>query len=194
VICTSGSDSDECDALEFLKVNFNAEDGDVTVTDLVFDIDRTGGSNVASGTVAYIYDGSTLVGSASVAGTGAGSMTATFSDIDWVVPADTTRVLAFKMDIVDSALTLDTFDVSLGVDTAVATAITSEKPNGDSITETGSAQGRNITIRKVGPEITLISKSITTSGVPQGNPAANITSTSTLSATFNLKIKAVEVI
>ena len=108
-----------------------------------------------------------------------------FCEIDWVVPKDTTKVLAFKVDVRDASVQADTY--AADIDTADVTA---ENAAGASITESGTAQGKTFTIRKVGPQVTLVSKSITTSGVPQGNPAAGLTSTSTLSATFNVKIKA----
>jgi hypothetical protein len=118
-------------------------------------------------------------------------MSATFSDIDWTVPADTTRTLSFTVDIDSAGLAADTFAADLGVTTAVATNVTSENSAGTSITETGSAQGKTITVRKVGPEVTLVSKSITTNGVPQAQGVTTNVSTSTLTATFNIKVKAV---
>ena len=184
VICESNTDNDECDLLELAKFDFKAEKDAVTVTDLVVDLVR-GGATIATTTTAYIYDGSTLVGSASVAGTSLTAGGATFTDIDWVVPKDTTKVLSLKVDVRDASVQADTF--AADIDTADVTA---ENSAGAAITEAGSAQGRTFTIRKVGPQVTLVSKSITTSGVPQGAPAAGLTSTSTLSATFNVKIKA----
>jgi hypothetical protein len=189
VIANEGSSDNELDGLVLAIINFKGEKDQVKVTDLVADITR-GGNNVATATTAYVYDGSTLVGSASVAGTTATAMTATFSDIDWIIPADTTKTLTLKVDIDSAALAADTFIGGIGNVTAVATAITSENSDGSSIIETGSAAGKTMTVRKVGPEVTQVSKSITTSGVAQSDTATNL-STSTLSATFNIKIKAV---
>jgi len=189
VICMQGTTEDECDGLEVARFNFRATKDAVTVTDFVLDLVRGGGNNVATATTAYLYDGSTLVGSASVGSGTADDGTikkATFADIDWVVPADTTRTLSIKLDIDDAGLLADTFTAS--TDAADTTA---ENSVGNSVVATGSADGNTVTIRKVGPEVTLVSKSITTNGVPQGNPAAGLTSTSTLTATFNIKVKAV---
>lgn len=191
VIANEGASDNELDGLVLAKVNFKADKDNVKVTDLKADITRGGGNNVATATTAYVYEGNTLVGSASVAGTSATAMTATFSNIDWIVPADTTKTLTLKVDIDSAANALDTFIGGVGNVTAIATAVTSENSAGSSITETGSATGRTITVRKVGPEVSLVSKSITTSGVPQGSPAVGLTSTSTMTATFNVKIKAV---
>lgn len=182
VICTSGSDEDECDELELLRANFKAEDDDITVTDLVVDINMTG-ADTATATTAYLYDGSTLVGSASIDElTGANS--ATFSDIDWVVPADTTRVLSIRVDIRDAKAALNSFAADID-----AADVTAENSSGTGITESGSATGKTFAIRKVGPQVTLVSKSITTDGVPQSD-TANSRSTSTLTATFNVKLQA----
>ncbi|OHA89814.1 MAG: hypothetical protein A3C70_00980 [Candidatus Zambryskibacteria bacterium RIFCSPHIGHO2_02_FULL_43_14] len=186
VICTSSTDEDECDELELMKVDFKAEKDDVTLTDLVVDINMTGG-DTATATTAWLYDGSTLVGSATIVElTGANS--ATFDDIDFVVPKDMTKTLSVKVDIRDTDATTNSFAADIDTDD-----VTAENAQGTGITESGSAAGRVIEVRKVGPQITLVSKSITTDGVPQNDtgPTSANRSTSTLSATFNLKIKAV---
>ncbi len=187
VIAEQGSSNNEYDRLEVLKADFKAEKDAVTITDLVIDIVRggTAGASSATATTAYLYDGDTVVGSAAVAGTSLTAMGATFADIDYVVPKDTTKTLSIQLDIDDAALAHDTFAVD--IDTADVTA---ENSAGAGITESGTAVGKTMTVRKVGPQLTLVSKSVTTSGVPQGSPAVGLTSTSTLSATFNLKIKA----
>jgi len=190
VIASQGSSDNEYDDLVLLIADFKADKDQVKVTDLIVDIVRGGGNNVATATTAYVYDGSTLLGSAVVAGTSATAMSATFNNIDWIIPANTTKKLTVKVDIDSAALATDTFTADIGSTSAVATNVTSENSVGDSITETGSAVGSAITIRNVGPELTLVSKSITTDGVPQSSASNNL-STSTLTATFNLKIKAV---
>ena len=191
VIANEGTSDNELDGLVLAKVNFKGEKDQVTVTDLIVDITRGGTLTTATTTTAYLYDGSTLVGSATVAGTADITTTATFSDIDWVIPADTTKTLTIKVDVDTAGPASTTFIAGVGNVTAVATAIASENSAGSSVTETGTATGRTITVRSVGPEVSLVSKSIATSGVPQGVPAATLTSTSTMTATFNIKIKAV---
>jgi peptidoglycan hydrolase-like protein with peptidoglycan-binding domain len=185
VIANQGSSNNEYDELTLAKFDYKAEDDDVTITDLVVNIVRGGTLTTATATTGYIYDGSTLIGSATVNGTTDAVMSATFSDIDWTIPADTTRSLTFKVDIDSAGLLATTFSAS-----STASGITSENSAGSSISESGSAQGKTITVRKVGPEVTLVSKSITTSGVPQTS-GSNNPSTSTLTATFNIKVKAV---
>ena len=191
VICDQGTDEDECDNLEVAKFDFKTTKDSVKITDFVLDIVRTNNAtplatgNVATATTAYLYDGNSLVGSASGVGTSPTVMTATFSDIDWTVPADTTRTLSVRFDVDDAALGADTFVASTD-----AGDTTAENTAGTTVTATGSADGKTITIRKVGPAVSLVSKSVTTSGVPQSD-TSNSLSTSTLSATFNVKIKSV---
>lgn len=195
VIANQGSSSNEYDDLVLAKINFKAEDDQVKVTDLIADITRSGTQTTATATTAYIYEGSVsagnLVGSAAVAGTTLALGTATFSNIDWIIPADTTKTLVLTVDVDSAGVAFTSLAGSVGSTTAVATAVTSENSAGSSITETGAGEGRFITVRKIGPEVSLISKSIVTDGVAQGNPAAGLTTTSTLTATFNIKIKAV---
>jgi hypothetical protein len=182
VICTSGADEDECDELEVLRFNAKAEDDDVTITDLVVDLTQ-GGATGASTTVAYLYDGSTLVASETVDHDD-GETAITFADIDWTVSEGSTKIFSVKLDITDTDATRDTWTAD--IDTADVTA---ENSRGDGVTESGSATGNAIGVRKVGAEVSLVSKSITTNGVPQGSGSNNI-STSTLTATFNIKVKA----
>ena len=184
VICEKGTDSDECDDLEVAKFDFRAEKDSVKITDFVLDIARAGGTAATSST-AYLYEGSTLIGSASVVGTTLALMTATFADIDWVVPKDTTKTLSVRFDIDDAVLAADTFIASTD-----AGDTTAENSAGTVVTATGSADGRTFTIRNIGPEVTLLSKSVTTDGVPQGAPFSGGTSTSTLTAKFNVRVKA----
>lgn len=180
VIASSGNDEDERDGLELLRVDFRAEDDTVTLTDLVVDIVRTG-AVTATATTAYLYDGSTLVGSATVVDLG-GSDSATFDDLEVNINEDSTKTLTVKIDIRDAGTGATVF--SANVDTADVTAENSE---GDSITESGSASGESITVRKVGIEVSLVSKSIS-KGTSQ---AQNNTSTSTVEAQFVLRVKAV---
>src|SRR3989344_3489100 len=202
VIANSGGSSNEKDNLVLAKINFKAEDDQVKVTDLTADITRSGTQTTATATTAYIYEGGTisggvisggtLVGSAAVAGTTLPLGTAAFTNIDWIIPADTTKTLTLAIDVDSAGVAFTSFAGSVGSTTAVATAIASENSAGTSITETGAAEGRFVTVRKIGPEVSLASTpTIATDGVAQGNPAAGLTTTSTLTATFNITIKAV---
>ncbi len=182
VIAAQGSSENEYDGLEVLKVDFKAEKDDVTITDLVVDIVRGGTTTTATATTAYLYDGSSLVGSASVAGTSATLMGATFADIDYLVSKNSTKTLTVKLDIDTAGTAFTSFTVD--IDTADVTA---ENAAGTGITESGSATGETINVRSVGLEVSLVSKSITKSATASQNNY----STSTAEATFVLRLKAV---
>jgi len=188
VICTSSSTEDECDELELLRADFRAEKDNVTLTDLIVDVNMTG-ADTATATTAWLYDVSASpavkVGSATLVEL-TGSDSATFTDIDYIIPVNTTKTLSVKVDIRGVDAASNSFDAN--IDTG---DVTSENAAGTGLTESGSATGKTIEVRKVGPQLTLVSKSITTDGVPQGSPFAGGTSTSTLTATFNFKVKAV---
>ncbi len=177
VICTSGSDEDECDELEILRADFKADDDDVIITDLVVDMAFSGAATTTTG---YLYDGSTLVGSDSIDTDSHSGFT--FDDIDWTVPDGTTRTLTVKVDVIDAATSATTF--AADIDTADVTAENSE---GDTADASGSAAGNTLTVREVGPEFSLISRSILPGSTPE---QANI-STSTAQASFTLRITAV---
>lgn len=180
VVAADGSGDNELDRLSVLVFDLKAEKDDMTVTDLTVDITYSGGDGTsATATTVYLYDGSTELDSASSNG-----VVATFSDLDFVVPKDTTKTLTVKIDIrtADGNARSMTFDID-------AADVTAENSVGDSKTTTGSAQGYAMSVRNAGVEIALVSKSITTAGVAQTNTSP--LSTSTLTATFNVKIKAV---
>lgn len=183
VVASAGSQENEMDKLSLLAFDLRAEKDEVTLTDLTIDVTYAG-SGLATATTLYLYDGSTELDSASVAATSATVAGATFSDIDYVIPKDTTKTLWVKADIRLADGTIRT--IALDIDTADVTA---ENTAGDSITESGSATGYAIGVRNVGAEVTLVSKSITTTGVSQ--TGSSPLSTSTLTATFNVKVKAV---
>lgn len=181
VIAAQGTSENELDGLALLKFTARAEKDAVTITDAVVTLARAGGT-VATATTAYLYDGSTLVGSATVAGTSATAMSATFSDIDFVVAKDVTKTFTVKVDIDSADSTATTFTASV----AATTGITAERPNGDAVSESGSATGEGIVVRNAGPEFTVKSANATyTAG------AGYAGATSTAKATFVINIKAV---
>lgn len=177
VIAASGSSENELDKLTALTFDVKAEKDNVIITDLVIDVVKTGTGGATASTTVYLYDGSTELDSATVS-----SGAATFSDLDYEVPRDSTKTLTVKVDLRNANGTVS--NIALDIDTA---DITAENSRGDSITESGSAVGETFYVRNVGPQFTLVSKSISKSGTAsQSN-----TSTSTATALFNVKIKAV---
>ncbi len=178
-ICTSSSTEDECDKLELLKVNLKAEKDDVLLTDVVVNISKTD-AGTASTSAAYLYDGSTLVGSATTMNF-SGQSSVTFADIDYKILKDTTKTLSFQVDVIDNITNPSVWTAS-----TTAANLTAENMRGTAITESGNGLGESITTRKAGPEFTLKSKSITYGGAP-GFAGA----TTTAKADFVITMKAV---
>ena len=184
LVATDGSDSDELDDLTLLVFDLKAQKDDVKVTDLYIEIEAASAGGATASTSVSVYDGSTELDSASLTGTA--EDTAYFANLDYVVPKDTTKTLTVKVDVIDANGTRQGFTAK-----ASSTGIVAENTLGDSATDSGSATGYEIGVTNVGPEISLTSKSITTSGVPQSDDTTVGLSTSTLAANFSVKIKAV---
>jgi hypothetical protein len=185
---TSGSAENELDKLSLMTFDLKAEKDEVTVTDMGVSIAKAGAGAANASTTVYLYDGSTELDSASLTGTGANGSFYNFTDLDLVVPKGTTKTITVKADIRSANGTAATFTASAS--TTGTSALVSENSKGDSVTESGSATGYGITVRNEGLDVQLVSKSITTSGVPQTS-GANNPSTSTVTANFTFKVKAV---
>lgn len=175
VVASEGSDKDEADKVTALIFNVKATKDDVTVTDVTVGVT---GTAVTQGeiTTAYLFDGSEEVANAEV-----DSNVAVFNDISVTVDKDTTKKLTVKFDVRNAIETAK--DVTV---TVSGSDITSENSLGDDITPTGSATGNALTIVSAGPSLTLASKSTSKTTISDAG-----VSTTTLSATFNVKIAAV---
>ena len=161
-----------------------AEKDAVTMTDINIAIAKSvaGAAAASASSTVYLYEGSTELDNADLT-----TNTAVFSDFDYTIPKDTTKTFMVKADIRSATAARASFVAS-----ASSTGITAENSVGDSVsTKSGTATGYSIGVRDVGPELTLVSKSIVASGAPQNNGATTNVSTSTLTATFNIKVKAV---
>ena len=160
-----------------------AEKDSAKITDMNIAVAKAGTGGATASTTVYLYEGSTLLANATV-----GSLnTAVFSDLDYTIAKDVTKTFTVKVDIRNANKTISNFTAS-----ASSTGITDENSVGDSVTDSGTATGNQVGVLSVGPEFTLVSKSITTNGVPQDNVSGTASiSTSTITATFNIKVKAV---
>lgn len=188
IFATAGSNENELDKATLMVFDLKAEKDDVEVTDMLVTVTKTGSGGANASTTVYLFDGSTELDSASLVNSGAAGSTFSFTDLDYVVPKDTTKTLTLKADIRSANGTAATFQASAS--TTGTSAIVTENSQGDSVTESGSATGYSISVRNQGLEVSLVSKSVTTSGVPQTS-GANNPSTSTITANFNFKVKAI---
>ena len=183
VIVTSGSTEDE-GRFTALVFDVKAEKDDVKITDIHITVAKSG-SGAAAVSTAYIYADGIEVDNAAISGG-----TATFTNFNRIIPRDTTKTYTVMIDV-SSANSVDArFIVSAS--TTLAAGFVAENSRGDSITESGSAAGQSIGIRNVGLEVSLVSKpTIVAAGAPQNNGVTTNVSTSTLSANFIVRVKAV---
>ena len=172
-----GSDSsNNADKVAILDFDVKATKDNVKLTDLTVTSTITGGGTVST---AYLYDGSTLVDSATVTSTG----TAVFADFESTVSKDTTKTYTVKIDTTGGTSTGTT--VVATVDSATLTA---ENSLGDTVTTaniSGTATGNTITVYSDAAVFTLTSASITK------NPAVSGVSSSSIDGTFVFTLKAV---
>ncbi|HVU06416.1 MAG TPA: peptidoglycan-binding domain-containing protein [Candidatus Paceibacterota bacterium] len=176
VVASAGANNNQYDKLPLLAFDVRAQKDQVEITDLTATVNGTG---AATATAAYLYDGSTLIGSASV-NTSTGK--AVFSNINYWVPQDTTKVLTIKADIQNAGTSNSTFNATVAANGPVA-----QNTQGSTVNPSGTATGNTFNVRSVGPVFTLNSATITKSATASQNNF----STSTADATFNLTITAV---
>ncbi|HVT75282.1 MAG TPA: peptidoglycan-binding domain-containing protein [Candidatus Paceibacterota bacterium] len=179
VVAASGANNNQYDKLPLLAFDVRAQKDQVEITDLKATISSTGTGN-ATATAAYLYDGSTLLGSASV-NTSTG--VASFTNINYWVPQDTTKVLTIKADIQNAGATATNFSAAV----TGSSQVFAQNSQGTTVTPSGTATGNAFSTRNVGPVFTLNSATISKSATA----SQNNTSTSTADATFNLTITAV---
>ena len=186
VIATTGSNSDQYDQLPLLVFNLQAKKDAIEITDAMFRVAKTGAGGAVASSTLYLYDGSTVIGSGTLGAQSASGDYAYLTNINYTIPKDTTKTLTLKADIRSANATAANF-----VAYASSTGLTAQSSSGSTISTTyksGSATGNTISVVNTGPMITLTSKSITTTGTPQGSALAG--ATSTLTATFNFHITA----
>jgi len=177
-IAADGANNNELDQVTLLTFDIKADKDAVLLTDLVATVSRSAGAATASST--YLYAGSTQIGSASA---GAGSSNATFADIDYTIPKDSTRTFTIKADVRGATSVQTTFTA-----TVANAGLTAENSVGDSVSKSGSATGNSILVRNSGAVFTLVgTPTISKSSTAESNNSA----TSTATATFQLNIKAI---
>lgn len=166
----------KAEKVTLLVMNVKAEEDAVKLTDLKTIISVTG---PGTSTTAYLYDGTTLVDSATVtAGTGVTS----FADFSWTVPKSTTKQLTVKADItgVTNAETIATSSVSAtDADDADTVAEGSDGIALADANKSASAIGNQVHLFKVAPMFTLTSALVTKSSA--------VASVSSSTANVNIK-------
>ena len=181
VICTEGPDANECSKVPMLSFNLKAQKQDVVIDFLTLNVLSSaaggGGNNKKARSItAHLYNGSIELDARRINNDLNGVVV--FKEISISIPKDTTKTLTLKIDVNDT----DNFPSNFSAQISAAGVGTIN--SSDSVG--GRANGNTITFRNIGPIISLISKSVYTTGVPQA-----FNSTSTLVATFNVRLKAV---
>lgn len=186
IMAVDGSSNNEKDRLTLLHFDLKAEKDAIKVTDIVIEVDKDNAGGGTASTTVWLVSGKAGTGSGTVLGSAtiASTDTATFSNIDFTVPSETTNTYTVQADIDSANISAAGF-----IARASSSGVTAESIQEGSITsanKTGSATGNEIFVRNEGPEWSLISKSIVkTQTAEQSN-----VSTSTVSATFTLRATA----
>lgn len=174
VIAADGSENNEYDRLALVAFDIKASKDNVLVTDISLSIVKSLLGTATTSTV-YLMDGANVIASDSVNADGSAS----FDDIDVSIAKDATKTFTVRADVRQAGAVAAAFRVA-------SVTPTIENSVGDTISVSGSATGETMYVRNVGPQFTLVSKTINKS---QSAEVAN-SSTTTVKATFDLKIKA----
>jgi peptidoglycan hydrolase-like protein with peptidoglycan-binding domain len=184
VVANGGSNSDEADMVTVGSFRILAEKDGVLVRDLNITASSTFG--YGSQPTAYLFNGSTQIGSASLVGGTTTVGTYSFTSIDQTIAKDQTKVYTVKVDVRSAQTTADLFQI-VGVSVPSAESVTS----GSTVSGTGNG------LTTVGNTISFVNKGAVTTLA--STPSINITSTKDqngnttevhLAATFNVNISA----
>jgi len=174
VICTEGLKENECTQVTLLSFNLTAKKAEVITQNITVNLLKANRGS-ASTTRVYLFEGDgaeRMIASATVAY----GQKAVFTRVDERIPQDSRRNFVIKADIQNTNIYPS--DISANIST---TDIKTER--GELVN--GSATGEMLTFRNIGLVSELLSTSVYTTGAPQVS-----NSTSTLVATFNIRLKA----
>lgn len=178
-----GDSSQEISGATLMTFDLKASKDDLII-DEILDVDF-GASQIPS-TAYVVDDGGTVIGTISPSATAASN---DFTELDYTISKDTTKTLSIKVDDTLAAPNTatrvsaddgDTYTVAIGTGKVGFT-----KSNGTTGTSTGSATSNTAYVYAEGPEFTLTSITTTNTQAPFDGAS------STMSATFNIQVKAV---
>jgi hypothetical protein len=163
----------KAEKVTLLVMNVKAEQDSVKLTDLTANVTMSG---VGTSTIAFLYDGNTLVDSVALS-TGAG--TATFADFIFTVPNETTKQLTVKATFTGVTNATETIASSTITDN---TLVVAEGPDGIALAaerKIVNALGNQVHLLKIVPVFTLTSAVATPTriayaGGPSSTAAASI--------------------
>jgi len=178
-----GDSSQEISGATLMTFDLKASKDDLII-DEILDVDF-GASQIPS-TAYVVDDGGTVIGTITPSATAASN---DFTELDYTISKDTTKTLSIKVDDTLAAPNTatrvsaddgDTYTVAIGTGKVGFT-----KSNGTTGTSTGSATSNTAYVYAEGPEFTLTSITTTNTQAPFDGAS------STMSATFNIQVKAV---
>jgi len=172
-----GDSTGKADKVSLLVMNVKAEEDSIKLTDLRVTITTAG---VATTSVAYLYDGTTVVDSATVT---AGTGVTDFADFSWTVPKNTTKQLTVKADFTAVANTESTASSTVSTDDTYTVAEGSDGIALAAANKSASATGNIVHLLKIVPVFTLTSATAT-------KTASTDTSSSTAAVNFKFTVKA----
>jgi hypothetical protein len=184
VVANSGANNNEADGQTVLVFDAYAQKDNIQFQSLsgTTTLNTTGH---ASPTTAYLYYGSTQIGSAAISWNST-TGTFTFANLNYTIPANTTQALTVKEDIKSADSTAVTQSTVIS-----ANGVNAENSQGSTLSSTyltGSATGNTLTVLQKGPIFSLVGSP--TIAVSQ-TPSQNNSSTSTLNASFTVNIQAI---
>jgi len=182
IVANDGTADNEKDDVTFLVFNLKGTKDTLTVTDLNASIVMTAGGVAATTSTAYLKDGDTTVGSATVT---AKNGMIYFTDLDITVEPGTTKTLTLTADIRSADTTATVFTAS-----TTGSGITVENSEGTAVVPTGSALGSGMTVMKSGAQLDLVSVVTDTPVIVNLNTTTG-KGTTTVNATFKVKVTAV---
>lgn len=186
IVAASGSSDNEADKVVLMVFDVRAEKDAIKVTDLQnFVITKSASATAgATASTSYLYVGNGTGGQL-LASAALTASDADFTDIDYTIPAGTTRTFTLAVDVRSANAVQATFDASF---TGNTTNVVAENSLGDTINSvSGSADANNLLVRNVGPVFSLISAPTVTYTDPAGYAGA----TSSAKATFKVRMQAV---
>lgn len=161
VVSNQGAVGNEVDKLPLLSFNVKSIDsGNLKINNIALSLKKTGnGSAIASS--AYLYDGANMIGSVNVS-----NETVSFSNLDYVVPSNTTKTLTLKVYVRNVNNLGTTFTSSVK-----GSEVSVQDGAGVSIYPYGSANGGAITVinNSVTPQMTLLNTETSVSAGSSAN-------------------------
>lgn len=188
MVAFGGSAEDEADKVVLMVFDIKAEKDNILITDMIdFAVTVVGNTAGATASTTYLYVGNGTSGQLLGSDTGTGTTdVADFTDIDYTIPAGTTKTFTLAADVRNANTVQTTVDASW---TPTSTTLVAENTEGDAVATasmSGSATANDLLVRNVGPVFSIVG----TPTIVRTTAAISTNSTTTATATFQLNVAA----